>query len=82
MNGSDNNNSSNKTQPSNPTFGRGWGAPAFGGQVSCTAAELKQREALLALQVSQKQSHPTAESETKVRPIYVAFLGLASKLSI
>ncbi|EGE01943.1 translation initiation factor IF-2 [Trichophyton equinum CBS 127.97] len=64
-NGSDNNNNSNKTQPSNSTFGRGWGAPAFGGQVSCTAAELKQREALLASQISQKQSHSTAERETK-----------------
>lgn len=50
--------------------------------MSCTPAELKQREALLASQVSQKQSHSTAESETKVRSIYVAFLGLVSKLSI
>ncbi|EFQ97603.1 translation initiation factor IF-2 [Nannizzia gypsea CBS 118893] len=65
VNGPDNNNDKNKNQASGSTFGRGWGAPAFGGQVSCTAAELKQREALLASQVAQKPSAPAGGSATQ-----------------
>ncbi|KAK2870564.1 hypothetical protein FQN49_003093 [Arthroderma sp. PD_2] len=57
----DHNASNKKPRPASSGFGRGWSAPAFDAAMTITAAELKQREALLA-QPPQQQSPPPSRS--------------------